>query len=275
MKITGANPSAPADWAGGRAGAARRAAPGALLAGAALLLCWGIASLLRTGIDYPIIRALDAWAGAAPALDRALAWITTYYLFSGVLFLALVWACWFARADGAARGRLLIGTLAACLSAMVGRLLQLTLPSHPRPLHDAAIGVALPHAVDASALNHWNSFPSDHAAVQFGLACAIYRAWPALGRLAFAWAVLLNGARIYLGVHFPSDILGGAALGLCFVLAAEGEAGRRAGCLLQDWAGRAPAAFYGLAFVLSYQIATLFDEARTAAAATLALLRGH
>ena|ERR1700730_18827934 len=37
---------------------------------------------------------------------------------------------------------------------------------------------------------------------------------PSLGVFAFFWAVITSSARIYLGYHYPTDILGGAALGI-------------------------------------------------------------
>ncbi len=58
-----------------------------------------------------------------------------------------------------------------------------------------------------------NSFPSGHAATSFaGAAILGYlfrRALPGL----FALAALVAFSRVYVGVHYPLDILGGAALG--------------------------------------------------------------
>jgi undecaprenyl-diphosphatase len=253
---------------------AGRVPSGILIAASVLAASWAVAATLRATVDYPLVRALDVFARLSPATDGALAWITTYYLLSGVLFVSLIWCCWFGREDTEQRSRLLAGTLAAWLGGAASRVLQLTLPTHLRPMHDPALSMTLPASVDPAELNHWSSFPSDHAAVQFGLACVVYLASPRLGRLAFAWAALLNVARIYLGAHFPTDVTGGAALGVLAVLLAQGEPVLRAARGVLFWARRAPGAFYLLAFFISYQIATLFDEARTAAAAVLALLRG-
>jgi undecaprenyl-diphosphatase len=37
--------------------------------------------------------------------------------------------------------------------------------------------------------------------------------------LAWLWAALISYAQVYVGVHYPSDILGGAILGLIFGIA--------------------------------------------------------
>lgn len=254
--------------------AARQRATLALAAGV-LAGCWAIASMLREVVDYPLIRAVNGFARRAPLVDRALAWITTYYLLSGVLFVSVVWYCWFACQESRARSRVLLGTIGACLAGMAGRVLQLALPTHLRPMHDAALGMTLPVGVDPAELNHWSSFPSDHAAVQFGLATVVFLARPQLGVAALAWALFLNAARVYLGAHYPTDIGGGAALGVLAVLLAQTPAARIAGRWLLGWERRAPAGFYLLAFLISYQIATLFDETRIIAAALVHSLLLH
>lgn len=56
------------------------------------------------------------------------------------------------------------------------------------------------------------SFPSAHATSSFAVATAMTRVDPLAG-LAFALAVALALGRPYLGMHYPSDVLAGAALG--------------------------------------------------------------
>lgn len=59
------------------------------------------------------------------------------------------------------------------------------------------------------------SFPSGHTADAFAFAvalCLVYRKWYFI-IISLIWASLVGYSRMYLGVHFPSDILGGAFVG--------------------------------------------------------------
>jgi len=60
------------------------------------------------------------------------------------------------------------------------------------------------------------SFPSNHALNNFAAAMFFYRLFPKLKWILFIGAALISISRVYLGLHYPSDILGGAIIGLAF-----------------------------------------------------------
>jgi undecaprenyl-diphosphatase len=57
------------------------------------------------------------------------------------------------------------------------------------------------------------SFPSGHTSAAFMMATLCSGFWPSLAIVLYVWAICVGFSRVLLGVHFPSDVVIGAAMG--------------------------------------------------------------
>ena len=220
----------------------------------------------ESSFDLAILHALNAFARDSALLDTLIGFLSGNHLVKGGLMMALFWWAWFREPEDSPVRSRLISTLIACLVAIVtARILALNLPFRLRPIHNDSLAFLPPYGIDATVLDGWSSFPSDHAALFYALATGIMCASRKLGVFCLVYTtVIIALPRIYLGLHYPTDILAGALLGITLTLALQHSiALRRVAQPLQDWSTRSPGLFYALMFLLSYQIADIFNSARS------------
>lgn len=158
--------------------------------------------------DLTGFHLLNQWAGHNPVLDRIMAFAAQYAL---ELYVLLFIAAWFTlpKPEGKQRHALLIMGLSGILALVINVIIA-HLWFRPRPFMTLAHGTftqLIPHSADAS-------FPSDHVSGSFGFAAGSYKKTAKWIQISFSLlAVLVLVARVYTGVHWPTDVLGGAAVG--------------------------------------------------------------
>jgi undecaprenyl-diphosphatase len=162
----------------------------------------------RVPIDWSVFHSLNSLLrGDDSGQDAAVAFNASA-LFALVAVAAATW--FFARPGGSLRSKL--AAASAGISAVVALLVNAVLGHlwyHARPFadHPKQTVLLVHHGTD-------NSFPSDHASVAFAVAFAVLVFHRRLGVLLLAVAVGVGLDRIFVGVHYPIDVLASVFVGL-------------------------------------------------------------
>jgi membrane-associated phospholipid phosphatase len=196
-----------------------------LLAGLGAVLFGASAVLLKagaTGWDLSLFRILNE---VPPAVASVLTPLAHLFLPVGIVIVVVLIAgyvvAWNRSVLPVAAGAVAAG--AALTLAHVAKVIA----NRPRPYQVVA------DAVLRQPPAHGTSFPSSHTAVTVAVVIALVPFLPrVLAWVAIAYAVLVGWSRVYLGVHYPLDVLAGAGIGMAvggLVLLALGVLLRRAG----------------------------------------------
>ncbi len=240
------------------------------------LLCWQVVSdhfaLSREADEY-VSRAINHWASRNEVINHAVYIAGQTDFVTGALMVALLYYCWFSNVTAESRMRLLLGFGAVLVSGVASRLLQISLPMRLRPMHAWDSGFNPLPGIDLALANHWGSFPSDHAALFFALAAAVWGQSRWLGLLATCSALFGVLPRVYLGLHYLSDVVAGAALGMGLVFMFVRFGPRRLARRAIAWGQERPGLAYGAAFLVSFEVATLFEDLRQVGRGVPAVLR--
>lgn len=228
--------------------------------------------------DLSIMAYVNQLSQYSWALDRLILFLSGNHLLKGGVFCVLIWWAWFKENEHQSLNREhLTTTLISCVIAMsIARVMALSLPFRPRPLYEDNLVFLLPYGMEKTNMESWSSFPSDHAALFFTLATGLFFVSRKLGAFALVYAlVFIALPRIYLGLHYPTDIIFGAAIGIttCF-LANTYLVPRKNLKLIASWSYSKPDYFYPVFFIFTYQIADLFNGFRAFISAAYKLFQG-
>ena len=156
-------------------------------------------------LDLSIFYSLYHLSGHSMWSDWLIVCIAEYIPY--VIIVAVVYAAY--QAWRSKKKKEVLGYSLALLSGIVARgvagLIRFFY-HHPRPF------VSL-HLISLFPENSY-SFPSGHAIFYFALASGVYQVNKRFGRILYGLAFLIGLARVAAGVHYPSDILAGAILGV-------------------------------------------------------------
>ena len=162
-------------------------------------------------LDTNLFYFLNSFAGRFQFLDAFIIFIAAYLQY----FVVVLAFLFLYLSDYSKRKKLRLFLMAAA-SVIIARLLAVEvirfLYHSPRPFAVLETNKLLSSGWFYSDAE-W-SFPSGHAAFFFALATTIYLYNKKWGLVFFVLSAIIAISRIAAGVHYPSDILGGAAVGI-------------------------------------------------------------
>ena len=168
--------------------------------------------------DEEVFFWINGLAGANSVLDWIMKGLASDYLIPVTLALALV-GLWYIEHDRLIRQKHQIGVFIALTSTGIASLAVFTINAayfRPRPFVDHP-----EVAHDVLRLFYQptdSSFPSNPIAAAVGLSAAVWGVNRRLGTALLVCAGLYGFARIYVGVHYPLDIIAGALIGIVTAL---------------------------------------------------------
>ena len=184
-----------------------RAWAAGLLAGVGAALFAAAALVLKAGAvgwNKALFRFLN---DVPPAVASVLTPVSHLFLPVGIV-VVVVLAVIFVVARNRSIMPVAAGVVAAGAAWALANLAK-AVANRPRPYEVVAGAVLRQHPA------YGTSFPSSHTAVTVAVMIALVPFLPrALAGVAIAYAVLVGWSRVYLGVHYPLDILGGAGIGI-------------------------------------------------------------
>jgi undecaprenyl-diphosphatase len=159
--------------------------------------------------DEKILLWLNGLVGRVPPFDEFMSVIGDDFFIVTCLALSII-ALWFGARNSSQRKRNQRAVVAAALAVALTCLwilLANDIFHRPRPSEVHTISLLGYLRIDTS-------FPSEFAALAFAFATAVWMenrtAGIAIGFLAFFWCF----GRVYCGIHYPSDIVAGALIGI-------------------------------------------------------------
>jgi undecaprenyl-diphosphatase len=151
-------------------------------------------------MDLRLFRLINQLSGHFSPIDKFMILISNRIRYVYVLILL------FTAIKNRANKRIAVETGGSILLSLLLHMLIKMFFYKPRPFKKRRVGILIPSKMDST-------FPSKHTLLSFAASTSVFMLHRSLGTIMYVMSLLTGLSRIWVGHHYPSDIIGSAVLG--------------------------------------------------------------
>ncbi|RSD28845.1 phosphatase PAP2 family protein [Mesobacillus subterraneus] len=151
-------------------------------------------------MDLTLFKMISKLSGRFPLVDGLMIFVSNRIRYTYLMIIVLM------LFKNRKNKRIALETSSSVLLSIIAQFFIKVIYHRPRPFKRRKVGILIPSKMDSS-------FPSKHTMLTFAASTTILMFHRTLGKILIWLSVLTGFSRIWVGHHYPSDILGSALLG--------------------------------------------------------------
>ncbi|WP_102693574.1 undecaprenyl-diphosphatase [Rummeliibacillus pycnus] len=157
-------------------------------------------------MNYELFQQINGLAGHSTLLDNLMIFLSNSLPYVVVLLLLYLWFIGNKQKGIEIRYTTVYAAFSAAIALFINVIIHFFY-YHPRPFVTHHVHKLVAHAADSS-------FVSDHAVLVFAIAWTLFLRNTRGKYIILLWATMVGLSRIYIGVHYPYDVIGSIVLSL-------------------------------------------------------------